>query len=166
MPYSSTSSRVLRTASLRPSVVGRVESRHRVHARRARARRRVSGRVDKEEEEEEEEEEGTGGDWWGWVGWEDRGAQGGPRGCATAHQPPHQVRGAGLRIVRVDGPHSAEVGQRVGATGFATLRPRHELSESEIQILELGLHIILRLGQALSVKNSPYLNDGWKFFGN
>jgi hypothetical protein len=27
---------------------------------------------------------------------------------ATAHQPRHQVRGAGLRIVRLDGPHSAE----------------------------------------------------------
>ena len=41
------------------------------------------------------------------------------RPSRTCHQPPHQVRGAGLRIIRLDGPHSAEAGQRVGAAGFA-----------------------------------------------
>ena len=92
---------------------------------------------------------------------QDRGVQSGPRGRATAHQPPHQVRGAGLRIVRVDGPHSAEAGQRVGAVGFGT---RHKLSRGD-PILELGFPLVLRLGAALWVSTFPYLNCGWPSFG-
>jgi hypothetical protein len=76
---------------------------------------------------------------------QDRGVQGGPRARATAHQPPHQVRGDGFRIVRVDGPHSAEAGQRVGAAVLGPDRrrssagssTRHELS-SEIQYCNTG----------------------------
>ena len=60
-------------------------------------------------------------------------AQDGPRGRSTAHQPPHQVRGAGLRIVRLDGPHSAEAGQRVGAAGFATFGPQPALVAGRVQ---------------------------------
>ena len=39
----------------------------------------------------------------------------GYRAALGAPQPLHQVRGADLRIVRVDGPHRAEAGQRVRA---------------------------------------------------
>ena len=64
---------------------------------------------------------------------QDRGVQGGPCGRTTAHQPPHQVRGAGIRIVRVDGLHSAEASQHVGAAGLAAFGPRPALVARRVQ---------------------------------
>ncbi len=88
---------------------------------------------------------------------QERGVQGGPRGRATAHQPPHQVRGAGLRIVKLDGLYSAEAGQQVGAAGFATFGPDRRqgpASTRHLPILDRILErvsLILHLGVQVPV---------------
>ncbi len=94
---------------------------------------------------------------------------GGPRGRSTAYyQPPHQVRGAGVRI---DGPHSecrgwstcgssrlrnvwapTGVGRRQGPAPDTSCPARSNAGTRS--------YLILRLGAALWVSKSPCLDDG------